>query len=82
LTAFRVSATSLHIALEQVMIHRVQYGLWNLRTGCVVEKGESRSPIQRRKAGANGVNGKARSRGGFGTENALGLGLQTLAPKG
>src|SRR6202007_15035 len=45
-TAFRVAPPSLHIALDEMMIHRVQRDLWNLRTGRVVEKDESRSPTQ------------------------------------
>ena len=61
-TAFRVASSSLHIALEEMMIHRVQHDLWNLRAGRIVEKDESRSPSQRRESGANSFDGKVRIR--------------------
>src|SRR6266567_679984 len=77
-SAFCVTAASLHVAFEQVVIHRVQHGLRNLRSGGVVEKNEFRSAMQGRKAGANGANGKVRFRWNFGTENASGLFLQNL----
>ena len=57
-TAFGVAPASLHIALEEMMIHCVQHDLRNLRACCVVEKNESWRPGQRRESGANGFNGK------------------------
>ena len=77
-----VASPSLHVALEEMMIHRVQHHLRNLRTGCVVEKDESRRASQGRESSAKGFNGKVlhsiRTR--FGIENTLGLWLQVLAP--
>ena len=56
--ALCVTATSLHIAVEQMMIHRVQHALRNLSTGGIVEKDESWSSSQCRKDRANRVDGK------------------------
>ncbi len=77
-TAFRVASAPLHIALEEMMIHRVQHGLWNLRARRIIKKDEGRRPGQGRKSSTNGFNGKGRTRGGgdFGVENTLGFGLQ------
>src|SRR5258706_11191749 len=81
-TAFHVASPALHVALDEVMIHRVQYDLWNLRTGCVVEKDEAGRPGQRREGRANGFNGETCIRSGrdCGVENARGFGLQAFAP--
>ena len=35
---FRITSPSLHIALEEMMIHRIQYDLWNLRTRRIVKR--------------------------------------------
>ena len=43
-TAFRVASAPLHIALEEMMIYRVQYDLWNLRARRIVKKDETRRP--------------------------------------
>jgi hypothetical protein len=81
ITAFRVASPALHIALEEMMIHRVQYDLWNLRTRRIIEEDETRRPSQRRESSTNGFNGKrARHGGSFRVENTLGSGLQILLP--
>ena len=36
--AFRVASPPLHIALKEMLIHRVQYDLWDLRTRSVCRK--------------------------------------------
>src|SRR5208283_3166838 len=41
-TAFRVAPPSLHIALEEMMIHRVQHTLWNLRSRRIIKEEEAR----------------------------------------
>ena len=62
------------------MIHRVKYGVGNLRTGCIIKEDEARRAGQRGKISANGVNRKGRIRcaGDFGVENILGFDLQIL----
>jgi hypothetical protein len=62
-----------------MMIHRIQYDLWNLRTRRIVEKDEFRRASQCGKNSANGGNGKNRIGCGrnFWVENILGFGLQT-----
>ena len=77
-TALGVASPSLHIALEQMMIHRIQHHLGHLGTGRVVEEDESRSPTQRWKVGTNGFNRKVHCCGDFGIENALDSNLQRL----
>jgi hypothetical protein len=66
-----------------MMIHRVQHDLWNLRTGCVVEKDEFRRASQGREGSAKGFNRKVLHsiRTGLGIENTLGLKLQVIAPE-
>ena len=81
-TAFRVASPSLHIVLEEMMIHRVQHALWNLRSRCIIKKDEAERSSQRGKSSTNALNRKAcaRCRGNFGVENTLGFGPQNLAP--
>ena len=43
-TAFRVAPAPLHIALEEMMIYRVQYDLWNLRARRIVKKDKTLRP--------------------------------------
>ncbi len=78
--AFRVAASSLHVALEEMMIHRVQYDLWDLRSRCIIKEDEARRPGQRGESSTNGLNGKrsARCGGNFRVEYSLGSGLQIL----
>ena len=57
-TAFRVASSSLHVVLEEMMIHRVQHDLWNLRSRCIIKEDEARRPSQRGKSGTNGFNRK------------------------
>lgn len=71
-TALSVSSSALDVALEQMMVHCVENDLWDLRPGCIVKEGESVSPIQGWKCGANDRNGKALC-GPFGIEDSFGL---------
>lgn len=52
--ALCVAPTSLHIALEQVVINGLENELRHLGSGCIVEEDEFWSSVQRREDGADG----------------------------
>src|SRR5580700_3339748 len=69
--AFRVASPTLHVALDEMMIHCVEHDLWNLRPRRIIEKGEFRSPTQSWEDSAHRIDGKLyiRSCWEFGVEN-------------
>ena len=53
-----VARAALNVEIDQMVRHRVEHALRNLRTGGIVEKDEIASLLQRRKHRANGLDRK------------------------
>src|SRR5207342_1416225 len=58
-----VRSTSLHVARQQVIGHRAEHGVRNLRAGGVVEEEKTAGSFERRKAPAHILDGKRLTHG-------------------